>query len=57
MSSTTSVRPVTCASRVDVEPGRHPFRPACACGWRHSWGYVTEHAARGMADAHRDGKL
>ena len=47
----------TCAPRVDRETARYPYRPACACGWRHPWGYVAEHAARDLADAHVAGQL
>lgn len=32
----------------------YPWRAACDCGWR-SWGYVAEHAAQQLADAHERG--
>lgn len=34
----------------------YPYKPVCGCGWT-DWGYVAEHAAAGMAMAHRDDTL
>lgn len=39
------------AARVDDVGGRYPYRPACTCGELFR-GYVAEHAARLIADAH-----
>lgn len=44
-----------CEPGVEYWPERrYAYIPVCGCGWRHTWGYVAEHAARQMADAHRD---
>jgi hypothetical protein len=44
-----------CAPYVRHHPGtRYPYVPGCSCGW-HFRGYVAEHAAQTIADAHRDG--
>ena len=41
---------------VEVVAGRYPFRPSCSCGW--SWrGFVADHAAQFMVDAHLAGEL
>lgn len=32
--------------------GRYPYLPVCGCGWKHTVGYVAEHAAQSMADDH-----
>lgn len=42
--------------RVEVVGGRYPFRPVCTCG-ASFWGYVAEHAAQGIADAHERGEI
>lgn len=43
---------------VNYDPTRrYPYRPVCGCGWQHYWGYVAEHAARDMANAHAEGRL
>ena len=37
-----------------VETGaRYPHRATCSCGWRSTWGYANQHAARIMADDHQ----
>jgi hypothetical protein len=43
------------AHRVAVtrEGGRYPFRPTCSCGWV-TRGYVAEHAARLVAEDHKE---
>lgn len=33
--------------------GRYLFRPTCSCGW-FTRGYIAEHAARLMADDHKE---
>jgi hypothetical protein len=45
MTTTTHTPMVTIAA------GRYPYRPSCSCGWT-TWGYVADHAARAMAEAH-----
>ena len=41
---------------VAVVPGRYPYRPRCSCGWE--WrGYVAEHAAQLIVDAHLAGEV
>lgn len=42
------------AAGVAVVAERYPFRPVCSCGWAAAWGYVAEHAAQLMADAHEE---
>ncbi len=42
---------------VVVEAGRYPYRPSCSCGWVHGRGYVADHAALDLAEAHADGTL
>lgn len=44
-----------CQVAVTFAGGRYPWRPSCSCGWT-SWGYVAEHAAQGLADAHAAGQ-
>lgn len=34
------------------EGERYPWRAVCACGWEHGRGYVAQHAAQQIADAH-----
>ena len=36
---------------VETVPSRYPYRPACSCGQPFR-GYVAQHAAQDMADAH-----
>lgn len=43
------------AGRVDFVGGRHPFRPVCSCGAAFR-GYVAEHAAQIMLEAHLNGE-
>lgn len=43
------------AGRVEFVGGRYPFRPACSCGTGFR-GYVAEHAAQAMLEAHLDGE-
>lgn len=43
------------AGRVDYVGGRYPFRPVCSCG-EAFWGYVAEHAAQTMLEAHLNGR-
>jgi hypothetical protein len=43
------------SASVEVVVGRYPFRPACSCGWT-TWGYVADHAARILVDAHVAGE-
>lgn len=46
----------SCAPFVKHYPGtRYPYVPACPCGW-HGRGYLREHAAQTMVEAHRDGE-
>lgn len=45
----------TCQPAVTVAAGRYPYRPSCSCGWA-TWGYVADHAARGVAEAHARGE-
>ncbi len=40
-------------TRVDVIAGRYPYRPVCSCGQAFR-GYVAEHAARQVAEAHAE---
>lgn len=40
------------ATIITVPGARYPHQPICACG-EHFRGYVTEHAAQLVADAHR----
>lgn len=42
------------ATTVSEAPGRYPFRPVCSCGQGFR-GYVSEHAAQTIADAHARG--
>jgi hypothetical protein len=41
---------------VTVERGRYPYRPDCTCGQEFR-GYVAEHAAREIAEAHARGEI
>lgn len=44
------------AAAVALTGGRYPFRPTCTCGWE--WrGYVSEHAAQSIIDAHLAGEV
>lgn len=46
-----------CRASVEVRPAaRYPYVPACSCGWT-TWGYVAQHAAQGLADAHMAGQV
>lgn len=38
-------------ARVEVVVGRYPYKPTCSCGWS-TWGYVADHAAQILVDAH-----
>lgn len=46
-----------CTAGVEREPGRYEWRPVCSCGWRHGWGYVAEHAALQVSQAHAGGAV
>lgn len=51
----TTGQAARCEPYVDIwAAGRYPFVPACTCGWRAQRGYMAEHAAQLVADAHRD---
>ena len=47
------------ASAHDVEVvnvgGRYPYKAKCSCGWESARGYVADHAARDLGQAHADG--
>lgn len=45
-----------CQPSVQYVAGRYPFRPTCTCGWK-DWGYVADHAAQMMVDAHLAGRV
>lgn len=38
-------------ARVELVGGRYPYRPVCSCDALF-WGYVAEHAAQILVDAH-----
>ena len=47
------------ASAHDIEVvnvgGRYPYKAKCSCGWESARGYVADHAARDLGQAHADG--
>lgn len=52
MTTTTTT---THTTSVEWKGGRYPYQPTCSCGWT-DWGYVAEHAAQILCDAHEEGK-
>ena len=44
---------MTHAVAVVLTGGRYKFQPTCTCGWV-TRGYVAEHAARLVADDHKE---
>ena len=41
---------------VALTGGRYGYTPTCSCGWV-TRGYVAEHAAETMCEAHRKGEV